>query len=114
MRVVELGIAGLLVLAGLGSLWKWSRRRFEGTDALDHALYATFVTGRVGMWFALAGFFLISASIDARGRPALDELERYRWYLIVPLLLAGMQALGGWFLGRREPGEDPTGPSPPP
>lgn len=101
MRVLELIIAGLLILAGLRSLWAWSRRRFEGTDVIDHLLYALYLTGRIGLWFAIAGFFLISASIDARGQPALDELAPYRWYLMVPLLLAALQLVAGYALGRR-------------
>lgn len=103
MRVVEVAITALFLLGGIRSLVKWSRLRFEGADVTDHALYALYLTGRVGLWFAFAGFFAIYASVDARGRPALDELEQYRWYLIVPLVLAGFQLLGGWFLGRRAP-----------
>lgn len=103
MRVLELALAGLFALSGGRSLWKWSRRRFDSTDPIDHVLYATFVTGRVGLWFAFAGLFLLYASVDAHGRPALDELEPYRWCLMVPLLLGAMQAVGSWFLGRREP-----------
>jgi ABC-type Fe3+ transport system permease subunit len=103
VRVVELSIAGLLALAGLRSIWKWSRRAFEGTDVVDHVLYALFVTGRAGLWFSLAGFFVIYASVDARGRAAVDELEPFRWYLVVPLVLAGLQLAAGWFLGRRGP-----------
>jgi hypothetical protein len=102
---VELAIAALFALAGLRSLWTWSRRRFEGTDLADHLLYALYVTGRVGLWFSFAGFFLIYASVGTRGRPGLDELAQYRWYLVVPLVLAGMQVLAGWFLGRRSPRE---------
>jgi hypothetical protein len=105
MLVVELAIAALFALAGLRSLWTWSRRRFEGTDLADHLLYALYVTGRVGLWFAFAGFFLIYASVGAPGRPGLDELTRYRWYLVVPLVLVAMQFLAGWFLGRRSPQE---------
>jgi hypothetical protein len=103
MRVVELTIAGLLIVAGLRSLWAWSRRRFEGTDVIDHLLYALYLTGRIGLWFAVAGFFLISASIDAQGQPALDELERFRWYVMVPLVLAVLQLVSGYVLGRRSP-----------
>jgi hypothetical protein len=103
VRVVELAIGGLLVLAGLRSLWIWSRRRFEGVDVVDHLLYALYLTGRVGLWFAIAGLFFIYASVDARGQPAMDELRSYRWYFLVPLVLAGMQLVAGWFLGRREP-----------
>jgi hypothetical protein len=101
MRVVELTIAGLLILAGLRSLWAWSRRRFEGTDVIDHLLYAFYLTGRIGLWFAVAGFFLISASIDVHGQAALDELERFRWYVMVPLVLAVLQLVSGYVLGRR-------------
>lgn len=101
MRVVELAIAGLFALGGLRSLWVWSRRPFESTDVRDHVLYALHLTGRIGLWFALAGSFLIFASIQTRGRAALDDVERYRWYLVVPLVLAALQLVAGWFLGRR-------------
>ena len=109
MRTVELVIAGLFIMGGLRSLRAWSRRRFEGADVVDHLLYALYLTGRIGLWFAIAGFFLISASIDARGRPALDELTPYRWYLMVPLLLAALQLVAGYVLGRRSPDEPRTG-----
>lgn len=105
MRVVEIVLAAMLALVGIRSLVKWSGRRFEAVDATDHALYALYVTGRVGLWFAFAGFFAIYASIEAPGRAGLDELEQYRWYLIVPLVLTVFQLVGGWFLGRRTPPE---------
>jgi hypothetical protein len=100
VTVLEIVVAGLFALAGLRSLWVWSRRRFEGTDVTDHLLYALYLTGRVGLWFSLAGFFAIYAMVDASGQ----SLRSYRWYGLVPLLLAGMQLLAGWFLGRRQPG----------
>ncbi|MGZ5353767.1 MAG: hypothetical protein ACXWDS_02585 [Actinomycetota bacterium] len=103
MRAVELTVAALFLLAGLRSLSVWSRRPFEGTDVVDHLLYAAFLTGRVGLWLSFAGLFAISASVDARGVAALDELEPFRWFLIVPLVLAALQFLAGWFLGHREP-----------
>lgn len=103
MRVVELAIAGVFILGGVRAIWVWSRRPFEGADMVDHLLYALYLTGRIGLWFAFAGFFLLYASIDVQGRAALDELTRYRWYLLVPLILGVMQLVGGWFLGRRSP-----------
>ncbi len=103
MRVVELVIAGVFILGGVRAIWVWSRRPFEGADMVDHLLYALYLTGRIGLWFAFAGFFLLYASIDVQGRAALDELTRYRWYLLVPLILGVMQLVGGWFLGRRSP-----------
>jgi len=106
VRFVELALAAVFVVLGVRSLWKWTRRGYVGADVSDHALYALFVTGRVGLWFSVAGLFLIYAfaSVDLRGRAWVDEVETYRWYLVVPLVLAAMQVLAGWFLGRRSPG----------
>jgi hypothetical protein len=101
VRPVEGAIALLFTLGGLRSLWYWLRRPFEGTDVADHVLYALFVTARVGLWFAFAGLFWIYATLDVQGRAALDELRRYSWYLMVPIALAAVQLLAGWFLGRR-------------
>jgi hypothetical protein len=109
VRTVELVIAGLFILVGLRSLWAWSRRRFESVDVVDHLLYALYLTGRIGLWFAIAGFFLISASINAEGRAAIDGFARYRWYIMVPLLLSALQFVAGYALGRRSPDEPPGG-----
>jgi hypothetical protein len=115
VRVFEIVMVCLLTFAGLRSLWVWSRRGFEGTDLVDHLLFALYVTGRAGLWFSLAGFFALSASLNAQGRAAVDVLAPYRWYWMVPLLLATMQFVAGWFLGRRVPagpaGREPAGPS---
>ena len=73
---------------GVRSLWRWARRPFDGTDPVDHALYAAFVTGRVGLWFAIAGLFAIYAYVDANG----GSIRAYRWYLLVPLSLAAIAA----------------------
>lgn len=106
MRPLELAVAGVFALGGFRSLWVWTRRPFEGQDVRDHALYALHLTGRIGLWFALAGLFLIFASVRTRGRAALDDLARHRWYLIVPLALAALQLVAGWYLGRRSPDAD--------
>ena len=100
MSTLELVIAGLFVAGGLRSLWVWSRRRFEGTDVVDHLLYALHLTGRIGLWFAFAGFFILFAATSVDGKPT-DALDDYRWYLMVPIALAAMQLIGGVVLGRR-------------
>jgi hypothetical protein len=92
----------LLAAGGVRSLWVWSRRRFEGADVIDHLLYALHLTGRIGLWFAFAGFFALSAAISADGTPT-DDLQRLRWYVLVPIVLATMQLLAGYALGRRNP-----------
>ncbi len=103
---LELVVAGLFVLGGLHAVWYWGRRPFEGTDVADHLLRG--LTSLVGIRAVvrLRGVLPTYASIPVQGRAALDDLEAYRWYLMVPLVLAAMQLLGGWFLGRRSPADE--------
>jgi hypothetical protein len=103
VTVFELVLAGLLGAGGLRSFLVWSRRRFEGPDVVDHVLYALYLTGRIGLWFAFAGFFLLSAVTSIDGKPTSD-LERLRWFVLVPIVLATMQLLAGYALGRRTDG----------
>jgi hypothetical protein len=100
VTVFELVLASLLGLLGLRSLVVWARRPFLSRSLKDHALYALWITGRVGLWFAIAGVFLISASIDERGKAFTDEWSRYSWYVAVPLGLAAVQLMAGYLLGR--------------
>ena len=63
-----------------------------------------FVTGRVGLWFGLAGLFLLYALTGTQGRAFVDDVRRYDWFVMVFLGLAALQFLGGFFLGRRSSG----------
>lgn len=103
MRALEWIAVALLCAGGVRSLWLWSRRPFEGSDAVDHLLYALFVTGRVGLWFAFAGLFAIYGSSDAQGRAFTDEASRYRWYIPILIVLSAAQFVGGQLLARRTP-----------
>jgi hypothetical protein len=103
VRAVELAIAAAFIVGGVRSVWTWSRRPFESGDVTDHVLYALWVTGRCGLWFAFAGFFLIYAANGAEGRAAIDAFTPFRWYLIVPISLAALQFVAGFLLGRRSP-----------
>ena len=106
MKIFEIAMLVLFCLGGVRSLFSWSRRPLQSADLVDQLLYALYLTGRIGLWFAFAGLFLIYASIEVQGRAALDDLEEFRWYLLVPLVLAAMQLLGGWFVGRRSPADE--------
>jgi hypothetical protein len=106
VSVIEAILAVAFAAGGIRSLWRWARRGFVGSDLTDHVLFALYVTGRVGLWFSFAGFFLIAATIEATGVAAAEELATYRWYLLVPLVLATMQLVAGVFLGRRPGAED--------
>ncbi|MBI2237107.1 MAG: hypothetical protein HYU54_01070 [Actinobacteria bacterium] len=103
MRIFEVALAALFTLGGLRSLWLWGRRRFESTVVVDQLLYALYLTGRVGLWFAFAGLFSIYASSDAKGRAFIDEVQRFRWYAMVPIGMAALQLVTGYALGRRSP-----------
>jgi hypothetical protein len=100
LRTFELAVASVLGLLGVRSLVVWARRPLQSRSLKDHALYALWVTGRVGLWFAIAGVFLISASIDERGKAFTEEWSRYAWYASVPFALAAIQLMAGYLLGR--------------
>ena len=87
---------------GVRSLIYWIRRPFDSADRRDHVLFALFVTGRVGLWFAIAGLFLLYAFTDTQGRAFVDDVRMYDWFLLVFVALSAMQLVAGYFLGRRE------------
>jgi hypothetical protein len=112
VRVAELVVAALLVAGGIRSLVHWIRRPFDSADPVDHALFAAFVVGRVGMWWSLAGFFLLSLTLRdpngsgayLQGRAFTDYFrDRYWWYPMVFLSALVLQFLASFFLGHRSP-----------
>jgi hypothetical protein len=100
VTVIELVLAALLAAGGVRSLWRWTHRRLDGADVVDHLLYALHVTGRIGLWFAFAGFFVLSALMRADGYSS-REAAQLRAYVLVPIVLAAAQLLAGYALGRR-------------
>jgi hypothetical protein len=102
ITVVELVVAAALVSIGVGSLLRWRRTDFESTSARDQILYTLHVTARVGMWFVFAGFFA--------GYALVDEPQRIRWYILVPIGLAGLQLVTGVFLSREPSSGGTTSP----
>ena len=100
MTALEWILAGLLAVLGLRSLMYWVRRPIRSRALRDHVLFSLFVTGRVGLWFAVAGIFAISALIGGSGAGFAHEFERFRWYIGVPLGLAAVQLITAFALGR--------------
>ena len=92
MRAVEIGIAILAAAAGARSLAWWIGRPFEPASAVERLLYALHLTCRVGFWFALSVFFVTYGIVD--------EPQRLRWFVLIPIALAGVQLLTGLRLGR--------------
>ena len=109
MNVVEWGAAAVLALLGLRSLVHWLRRPLTSDDRRDRALFALFVVSRVGLWFALAGLFLLYGTIHTQGRAFVDDAAELRWYFFVLATPAVGQFLTGFLLGRPGRGPDPHG-----
>jgi hypothetical protein len=101
MRVIEITLIALFGTLGIRSLIYWTRRPFESREGRDHLLFAMFVTGRVGLWFALAGIFALYTLTNTQGRAFIDDAQEYNWYVMVFVVLAALQLVAGYFLGRR-------------
>ncbi|MBA3765085.1 MAG: hypothetical protein H0X05_06210 [Actinobacteria bacterium] len=99
-------IVAALAFAGLGvrSLVHWVRLEYEGTRATDVALYALFVTGRVGMWVVLATAFTLYALTETRGRAFVDDAREHQWLFMVFLTLGGVQLVSSYLLRQRSEG----------
>jgi len=96
VNVAEIVIASLCGLGGARSLVVWLRRPFEPAGARDRALYALYLTARTGWWFTLGFFFL--------GYALVEEPQSLRWFVLVPIVLAGVQLLAGFGLGHSHQG----------
>jgi hypothetical protein len=92
MRVVEIVIAILAAASGARSLVRWLGRPFQPATPGERLLYALHLTCRVGFWFALSVFFATYGIVD--------EPQRLRWFVVIPIALAGVQMLTGLRLGR--------------
>ena len=103
IETVEYVVALVFAALGIRSVVHWARRPFETNDVRDLVLYALYLTGRVGLWFAVAGLFVLYGSTRTRGRAFTDDVATYRWYAVVFLALAALQLVAGQFLGRRSP-----------
>jgi hypothetical protein len=100
VHVIEFVLAGAFTLGGVRSFLIWVRRPIDSDHVRDQLSYALYRTGRIGLWFAVAGIFLISGLIRTEGRAFDEEFAQHRWFLMVPLLLAIMQFVGAYLLGR--------------
>jgi hypothetical protein len=92
MRVFELVVAGLLVLGAVASLLKWLGAEYAASNTGERVLFAVHAASRVGLWLAFAAFFV--------GYALVDEPQRFKWFFLVPIALAGVQLLTGMLMAR--------------
>ena len=105
MNDFEWVAATIFALLGVRSLVHWLRNPLTSDDRRDQVLFALFVLGRAGLWFALGGLFAIYGTIDVQGRAFADEAGDLRWYLMVLAVPSVLQLLTAFLLGR-DPGAD--------
>ena len=109
LQVIELIVAVFFFAGGIRSFWIWSRRPIDSDHIRDQLSYALYRTGRIGLWFAVGAIFLYSSLSGLEGQALADDFQDHRWFLMVLLLLALMQFIGGYLLGRsveKRPGPD--------
>jgi hypothetical protein len=104
VKVFELVVAGLLALVGVRSLIRWVRTSFDAQGPGERILFSLHAAARVGLWLAFAGFFA--------GYALIDEPQSMKWYLFVPIALAGVQLLTAAFLSRSPSGRSGEPPQP--
>jgi hypothetical protein len=92
VKVGAVVLAVLMALLGVRSLIKLSSIHLESEGLRDQFLFSLHLTARVSVWFALAGAFV--------GFAVLDEPERFRWYVLIPIGLAALQVLAAIALWR--------------
>ncbi|HXJ65388.1 MAG TPA: hypothetical protein VNN79_16655 [Actinomycetota bacterium] len=100
LRVIELVVAGLFFVGGIHSFWYWIRKPIDSNHPRDQIWYSIYRTGRVGLWFAVGGIFLLSGLSTKTGSAFNKDFAKHRWYLMVLLILALFQLIGGYLLGR--------------
>jgi hypothetical protein len=92
LRVVELVVAGLLLVGAIRSGVRWMGVEYAARGTRDRVLFAVHAGARVGLWVAFAGFFV--------GYALVDEPQQFKWFFLVPIALAGLQLLTGMLLSR--------------
>ena len=95
MSWVEIGAGALFALVGLRSAVRSVREMGSEGRVRDRALMALHETAKAGFWLSLGAFFL--------GYALLPDLSGFRWFIMAPIVMAGLRLLAATRLGPREP-----------
>jgi hypothetical protein len=83
---------GLFLLFGLVSAWR-SLRDMGPDRGADRILMAVHEAARAGFWLSLGTLFL--------GYALVREPQGLRWFVMVPIVLAGLRLAAATLLARR-------------
>jgi hypothetical protein len=100
VRIFELCVAAAFGVFGIRSFVHWIRRPLDSRSVRDQTLWAVYLTGRVGLWFAIGGIFLISALTPGEREVYRRQFAQFRWYFLVPIGMAVLQFVAAFLLGR--------------
>lgn len=94
MTGVEVALGSVLVLVGLRAA-ALAFGRVQGERGGTRVWVALHETARAGFWLSLGAFFI--------GYALLPDLDDFRWFVLLPIALAGLRLVAATLLGRSEP-----------
>jgi hypothetical protein len=90
--IFELVLAGLFLLFGLVSAVNSLRGAEPIEDPRVRFLVAVHNSAKAGFWLALSAFFL--------GFALIEEPQAFRWFAMLPVLMAGLRLASAALLSR--------------
>jgi len=90
VRLLEILAGATLVLVGLRTAWR-SVREIQ-PQGPGRVLMALHETARAGWWLSLGGLFLAYGLVG--------DTTQVRWFVMVPIAMAGLRLLSATFLRR--------------
>ncbi|MGH2738978.1 MAG: hypothetical protein ACRDH6_00620 [Actinomycetota bacterium] len=90
--IFELIVGGVFIALGLRSSVVSFRDPSVPGSARIRALVALHDTVKAGFWLALGGLFI--------GFATLDEPQSFRWFVLVPIAMAGLRLASAALLSR--------------
>jgi putative Mn2+ efflux pump MntP len=92
VTILELVAAAVLILVGCWvAYWSLKEQPVEVRSARERLLVAVHEAARAGFWLALGAWFL--------GLALIEEPQTWRWFIIVPIGMAGLRLAARTFLG---------------
>jgi hypothetical protein len=89
--ILELVAAGFLILVGLWVAYWSLKEPMEVRSGKERFLFALHEAARAGFWLALGAWFL--------GLAFIEEPQTWRWFILVPIGMAGLRLAARTFLG---------------